>query len=174
MKKFLMLWIILICISGWIFGSVTLTLQSEVEGENLIKLSSEPLRKGHWWNDESEDLTLTYSSAAAQTGYVNIRTNSHTEYYVNLSGSAMTSSVSSNKIGYTITPIEGDDYGIGNALEVDNTGNSSSVIHFVTYPQRHGMRVIPAEFSASLNEDDWENAGEGYYSANVTFSLVTN
>ncbi|MDC7245097.1 MAG: hypothetical protein PQJ47_04205 [Sphaerochaetaceae bacterium] len=174
MRKIITVVSVLLCACTFIFSSVTLTLQSQVDGENFIKLSSSPLRNGHWWNNEDEDLTLTYASAAAQTAYVNLRTNSYTEYFVNLSGAAMSASGSTTKIGYTITPVAGDGYSIGSPLEVDNSGSSSSVTHFVTFPRRHGMRVVPAEFSAELDSEDWGNAGEGDYSADVTFTLVTN
>jgi len=174
MKRITVFLFCLIILSSIVYAdAATLTLTTRVEGENLIKLSKQPLRLGNVWNSADKNLTLNFESPAAQEAYVNLRTNSYTTYYINLQGIPLAAEGTTTKIGYTIAPIAGDNYLIGGSLIVDASHINDSVDHFVTFPRRHGMRVVPAKFSVELNEIDWDNASEGGYSGTVTFSLST-
>jgi hypothetical protein len=174
MKKILVFLFCLLIVNSLIFADVTLTLNTTVQGENLLKLSSSPLRLGSVWNNADENLTLTFASPTAQNAYVNLRTNNYTTYYINLLGVPLSSNDSTNKIGYTVTPIAGEGYTIGESLVVNALHANDSIEHCFTFPLQHGMRVVPAQFSVGLNQTDWENSGEGAYSGTVTFSLTTN
>jgi len=173
MKRIMVFLCSLIIVSYMVYADATLTLNTTVEGENLIKLSLEPLHNGNLWNSANEDLTLEFTTQTAKEAYVNLRTNNYTAYYINLLGVPLSSDGTTTKIGYTITPIAGDNYTIGDSLVVDASHVNDSVNHFVTFPRRHGMRMVPAKFSVELNATDWENSTEGDYEATVTFSLTT-
>jgi hypothetical protein len=148
-------------------------LTTNVESENLIKLSTRPLRKGKPWNNAEKDLTMDFESPDAQNAYINLRTNNHSDYFINLLGTPLSVSAVSSKIGYTITPISGTGYSIGDPLIVDASHVNDSVVYFVTFPGTSGMRVVPAKFSVELNESDWNSASEGDYTATVQFPLST-
>jgi hypothetical protein len=173
MKKNLVIFLCVLLVNSLAFAAVNLNINTTVEGEDLIKLSLQPLQNGNSWNSAEEDLALTFITAAAQEAYVNLRTNNYTVYYINLLGIPLAATDVTTKIGYTVTPIAGDDYLIGDSLIVYASHVSDTVDHFVTFPRKHGMRVVPAKFSVELNETDWHGASAAAYSATVTFSLTT-
>jgi hypothetical protein len=173
MKKIMVFLFCLVIVNSVFCEDVTLTINAKVKGENLIKLSLAPLQNGSSWNNAQGNLTLSFTSPAAKEAYVNLRTNSYINYYINLLGVPLSSDGTTAKIGYTVTPIAGDNYTIGDRLVVDASHTNDSIDHFVTFPIRHGMRVVPAKFSVELNGADWENASEGEYVATVFFDLTT-
>ena len=177
MKKFTIIFIFLFVVSSFAFSGVDLNLSLDVGGENFIKLSAAALSIGSEWNFADEDLDLDFGeNVQTKSAYLNLRTNKNTTYYANVSGAPMTTTgVNSPEIGYIITPVAGTGYSVNsNSLEVVESGGTASLNHLFTYPAKHGMRVVAAEFTVTINDTDRQAATEGDYEATVTFSIDTN
>ncbi len=182
MKKIFISLIYLMVISSLVASTAELKLTTSVEGETLIKLSEEPLHNGNGhgtdnWNEAPRDLSMIFDrSQPTMYAYVNLKTNSHSVFVLELSGGPLTSQNVTSKIGYTISPpSEGTNrYEPGSPLEVTSTDlNDATISPFVTFTNNHGNNVISAEFSVTLNVTDWDNANAGEYSTYVTFTLKT-
>jgi len=197
MKRIIASLICFMVLSSLFAATAELKLTTTVEGETLIKLSELPISNGNgggngngwsWgngggngngndnWNEAPRDLSLTFNrSQPKRYAFVNLKTNSHSVFVVDLSGGPLTSPNVTTKIGYTISPtLESNNrYESGEDLIVTTTDLTASITPFMTFTNNHGNNVISAEFSVELNVTDWDNANAGDYSTYVTFTLRT-
>jgi len=185
MKRIIASLICFMVLSSLFAATAELKLTTTVEGETLIKLSELPISNGNGggngngndnWNEAPRDLSLTFNrSQPKRYAFVNLKTNSHSVFVVDLSGGPLTSPNVTTKIGYTISPtLESNNrYESGEDLIVTTTDLTASITPFMTFTNNHGNNVISAEFSVELNVTDWDNANAGDYSTYVTFTLRT-
>lgn len=160
-----------------------LILNTKVPGVQAIKLATQALALDTFGAEDKNE-TLLFESTdpevvpADKTAYINLKTNKASQYTISLSGKALQSPTVDTAIGYTIAGVSGTGYtvGTGGPLTVPKTATSTpiTVASFVTFTTDQGMRVVPAEFTVSLNGTDWKAATAATdYTTTVTVELVT-
>ncbi|PKL10868.1 MAG: hypothetical protein CVV52_16255 [Spirochaetae bacterium HGW-Spirochaetae-8] len=190
MKKFLVILIALIMVSGVMFAEAaatgdtdSLTINTTVRGVEAIQLSTAALALNTWGTLDLATLNFTSETdevvPAAQTGVINLRTNTKLGYYVVVSALPLTSTTVDTEIGFSLIPSgsASSDATAGagiTPLKLAETAETGTLVSFSASTSA-GMRVSYQPFTVTLTSADWLAATAATdYTTTVTFNLWTN
>ena len=171
MKKLItMILMLLVAFSLFAVNDTQLQISTVITPVTGLKISQGAvIPSASWESSGITELSSALTSVAVTDLFVNLRTNKKTSFTINIDAPHLASDGITYTIPYTVAAAS---TGHGTAGSTINSGTVDQALVTFAGDVGTGLRILSHGFTIDIDDDSYNNAVEGTYTATIVFDIV--